>query len=1049
MPGRMHFLPALAIALLSFATNALAEDTRTAAKILQGYRSALGQPERIRTLAAKSTFFSGRERMSGVHTYWGKNGAWKRVFRRTPQGKRVDSFSRHGAFLFAGRARARYQPGARTSRAWYYAMDALAHPFALDAYARDEKAQAGLTVGQAQGYDVLATVADTHGVRTLYFVERETGHLGQVRFESEQGKPFATLQYGEYELVDGVRLPRLIVVELRLETEDEAKRTWKQQRYSFKERVNEWTVNPETLPDLAPPHPPAMLPAGYRRSVHSTVAEPHDLTVADLDRDGKSDIAVAGLGGVAIHFGGALDQPLHVALGSGSHRGCRVTDFDLDGVPDLIVMSWTDPSDSYFAISFPKDRAPRVRRIYAAPHFGHALIVDDFDRDGLPDLAASGYASRDVSWKFGNGSGGFRVVGTTWMLKKGGKNPQRAFGLASGDLNNDGIREIAVAEPGRPRVVIFRGEPNLSFQPRLALDDKNAGLVRPVDVCFADLDNDGRDDLLIAQEHPLKDLEGDIGVMINKGDGFRVGGFLAAGERTMSVRAADLDGDGNQDVIAPSFMTDQLALLSGKGDGTFAPALFAGVARGPVRAEIGDIDRDGRPDVVVACRIDGSLTILHNTGGTPRSPAPKPATQVVEAFRPGTAKLTGLSEEYEFAGEWRLPSGVLGPSGLAFLHHDGATTGLVLVSDRSNVLYRATLDHVRDRLMVAPPIPLQNAPRRHLDLEGIAFDRASGTLFLGCESDNSVWRTTLFGDFLGRAKTGIPVADNDGIEGLAVRRKRDGTPLLYVFKERLATSGIQPPVFVYDMKEAPFTLTQRGKMLRLPSPLVDQTGATIVDQRLFAVSRFARSIVEIEFEGDGFGKKFKAAGYSAATQKLLGYPGLPAFGMVEAIARSANGDLYLVADNNRTVIGREGANRGTEGRLIRFRCLTPRKVALQVDRVKVRIIFIPVAGADGPQLTKRTSEQSRAIADSCRKEAAAGADFDALRRRFHDPRGRLPAVATVVRAPLQKKLGELDERAVPVALFRLIFSLATGETEVCEYDPKQSPWGYYVVQRIE
>jgi hypothetical protein len=43
----------------------------------------------------------------------------------------------------------------------------------------------------------------------------------------------------------------------------------------------------------------------------------------------------------------------------------------------------------------------------------------------------------------------------------------------------------------------------------------------------------------------------------------------------------------------------------------------------------------------------------------------------------------------------------------------------------------------------------------------------------------------------------------------------------------------------------------------------------------------------------------------------------------------------------------------------------------------------------------------------------------------------------------------LDERTVPVALFRLIFSLSIGETEVCEYDPKQSPWGYYVVQRIE
>ena len=91
MPGRLHFLPTLAIALLSFAADASAEDAQSAAKILDAYRSALGSPERIRTLEANSTFFSERERMSGVRSYWGENGAWMRRFRRTPEGMRTTS----------------------------------------------------------------------------------------------------------------------------------------------------------------------------------------------------------------------------------------------------------------------------------------------------------------------------------------------------------------------------------------------------------------------------------------------------------------------------------------------------------------------------------------------------------------------------------------------------------------------------------------------------------------------------------------------------------------------------------------------------------------------------------------------------------------------------------------------------------------------------------------------------------------------------------------------------------------------------------------------
>ena len=63
----------------------------------------------------------------------------------------------------------------------------------------------------------------------------------------------------------------------------------------------------------------------------------------------------------------------------------------------------------------------------------------DFDRDGLPDYVATGWGSRDVTWKFGNGSGGIRFTGTGWPLVDKGRRPERGWGVGVGDLNADGI----------------------------------------------------------------------------------------------------------------------------------------------------------------------------------------------------------------------------------------------------------------------------------------------------------------------------------------------------------------------------------------------------------------------------------------------------------------------------------------------------------------------------------------------------------------------------------------------------------------------------------
>jgi len=1027
---------------------------KTVAGVLATYRQSLGEVDQIRTLKAQSTMFMGGQRAAGVKSWWGAGHRWLRQFPRSPAGQRQDFFGPDGAIVLSGRSRARYRPGDRRTRPYYYVAKALADPFPLLGFARNVAAQAGLELGAANRYDVLALPVDAYGVRTIYLLDQKTGRLVGMRFEVEDNQPFATLQFENHGKVkvgdsDHVVLPYGLHVELRLAVEIEGARAAQERRISFRERVDTWTANPPDLPEsLAPPPVPDDLPAGFERSTFATGPEPTDVAVGDLDGDGRNDIAVACVGGLTIHFGGAEDKPLFVRLGLGTHRGCQIVDFDLDGRLDVLTMSWVDPNDTLFLVEFDKARAASTRRLFAAPNFGWDLAVDDFDRDGLPDFVATGYGSRNVSWKFGNGSGGIRFVGTGWPLVKDGRNPERGYGVAVGDMNGDGIRDVAVAEPGRPRVVLFEGQPNLAFHPSAELDRKNVGLVRPVDVHFVDLDGDGRDELVVAQDHPRKEVEGDIAVFLNTGKAFKTL-YLAAGERIQCVRSGDIDGDGRIDLLATSHGTDQIAWLRGLGAGKFDKPRFFGAGRGPARLVVADLDGDRRLDFISTNNLDDSICVIRNTGAKLMAAKTVEKTDVIDAFVPGEFRLKGLSEEYEFMGEWRLPLSIRDPSGISFLHGDAVHSGLVLVSDKRNVILRATVDRLGRRLLVAPPIPIRGTPEARLDFEGVSFDRQSGTLFIGCESDSSVIRTTLFGGPLGRAQSAIAVGDNDGIEAVALRRRRDGTPLLYVFKERNGITGRQPPVHVYDIQERPLKLTLRGDPLRVPVALVDQTGAVASDQKLFVLSRFARSIAELEFEGDGFAEKFKVAGYRPLTEKLLGYPKLPSYGMVEGIARAHNGDLFLLVDNNGNAIGFPGKNRGREGRLIWLRNVSKNVGGKAASRVRLRVITVPFSGAQAAPKEAPDRARAKAMAAQLKKRVLAGDNPALLARELKLPRGPMPPGFWLIRPPAVHTGADLTARDLPTAVARLGFSLRIGEVEVCEYDPKESPYGYTVVQRIE
>jgi hypothetical protein len=90
---------------------------------------------------------------------------------------------------------------------------------------------------------------------------------------------------------------------------------------------------------------------------------------------------------------------------------------------------------------------------------------------------------------------------------------------------------------------------------------------------------------------------------------------LLTGHATFWVRAADLNGDGHQDIASPDNGAGVLDVWLGKGDGTFASAQTVATGPNPLSTDIGDFDWDGKPDASVVNGNGTMTTVMNITPG--------------------------------------------------------------------------------------------------------------------------------------------------------------------------------------------------------------------------------------------------------------------------------------------------------------------------------------------------------------------------------------------------------------------------------------------------
>ena len=234
--------------------------------------------------------------------------------------------------------------------------------------------------------------------------------------------------------------------------------------------------------------------------------------------------------------------------------------------------------------------------------YSDTVYLTDIDNDG--DLDVFSYIAQKLLWQENNGSGSFgpiQILSTEFV---------GCDSMVAEDIDSDGDKDLIVSDWGDGKIGWFENTDGLgSFSPFILIDS----ILAPDSIDVGDFDNDGDVDVVTL------DYSNDKIMWYENTDGqanFGVAQIISnAVVGPFSLKAIDIDNDGDVDVLVSSYTSATLWLFQNENNGIFNSGQpFASEIQAPIFVTAADFNGDDKMDVLAPSYSNDEIIWFENQG---------------------------------------------------------------------------------------------------------------------------------------------------------------------------------------------------------------------------------------------------------------------------------------------------------------------------------------------------------------------------------------------------------------------------------------------------